>query len=77
MVSILSSGLTSVAGCYGVKIGDLPNLTNSVSGELILENEYNFCIRNFSYDGRGPGESTNNKYCMHLSERLDQLSIPA
>ena len=42
--------------CTGVKIGDLPTHFHKVSGEFYVEDEYTFCIRNFSYDGRGPGK---------------------
>ena len=42
--------------CTGVKIGDLPTYFDGVRGELYVENEYTFCIRNFSYDGLGPGK---------------------
>ena len=42
--------------CSGVSIGDLPTYFENVRGELYVEDEYTFCIRNFSYDGGGPGK---------------------
>jgi len=41
--------------CNGTRIGDLPTIYHKVRGEFYVENEYTFCIKNFSYDGQGPG----------------------
>ena len=52
-------------GCDGVFfcsagevcVGTLPTLAHGVSGKLCIIDQYTMVIRNFNYDGRGPGQT--------------------
>ncbi len=51
-----------ISSCYintivllGVEIGSLPNLLHDVSGTLEFISTTRIRIRNFHYDGQGPG----------------------
>ncbi len=55
---------------YGKYVGDLKTNAHEVSGKVYIVDENTLRIRNFNYDGTGPGEGTilqqhqsNVKYC--------------
>ena len=43
-----------------VAVGVLPNLQHGIGGTLEILSTTRLRIRNFEYDGAGPGESVNN-----------------
>jgi Electron transfer DM13 len=45
-----------VQGYYGVKIGKLTELHHGVSGEVYAVDSRTLFLKDFNYDGEGPGE---------------------
>ena len=52
---IVTTGFAQQDRCSGVFLGVLPTYYHNVSGVLFVEDEFSFCIENFTYDGHGLG----------------------
>ena len=47
---------SGAAEYYGTEIGDLQTLAHEVRGKVYVVDDETFFIRNFHYDGQGPGK---------------------
>lgn len=59
-------GVASAAatGYYGTKIGPLSELHHGVSGDVYAIDSRTILLKNFNYDGEGPGMRTFAKFVL-------------
>lgn len=51
------SHVEALQGYYGTKIADLTQLHHGVSGSVYAVDARTLFLKNFNYDGEGPGKS--------------------
>lgn len=54
--NVLAQTHAADAGYYGTKIGPLSQLHHGVSGDVYAVDSRTIFLKNFNYDGEGPGE---------------------
>lgn len=52
----LADQTSALQGYYGTKIGDLSELHHGVSGSVYAVDARTLFLKNFNYDGEGPGK---------------------
>ena len=51
-----------------VCVGPLPDLSHDIEGQLCIIDQKTLVIRDFGYDGSGPGKSVNDFYNVQMYE---------
>ena len=59
---LLSTDLGQSTHFYGVSVGPLSTLSHNVKGNVYIVDEKRIRIKNFFYDGQGPGSYFYRKY---------------
>lgn len=54
-------------GYYGTKIGPLSQLHHGVSGDVYAVDSRTLFLKNFNYDGEGPGKDSMKRLCLFIS----------
>lgn len=67
-------------GYYGIRLGPLSELHHGVSGEMFAVDARTLFIKDFNYDGEGPGECECRKCKFNCSQSkqwslIDQFTI--